>query len=963
MKRFILLLLFCASAVVTKGQSFYICEGYDLNDDWHIRRVTLTSAGYQSTLIDLGPYPDKIFSIAAQGKYLYYFSQNSELVKAEISGDKLINYETLLPLGVYANNLTIAKDGSLYWYTDALYKYDQVLQKVFNLGPAPYSPSGDLMFYKDDLYMAAFDGIIKVDLNDLAKSSIYISIPYNYYIYGLAGFPVNPTQNKYIALSVSGRNTNIMELDMENRTFLPSSGTIPFSVLDAGSEVEDGTFTNIEINKIQQFADCNNSGKGVIKVQTKPHTASYTYELKGKLNNITQSNTTGIFTNLSPDNYTLKITSPNESVTRNFVVTQFISPKPVINLTKKNPVCDILGEIHFNMNGGGEVYKIKYGNNVYTSTSQSFTNLGPGTYHFDILNELDCPVDIFDVTLIRDKCTVKFDKLVIQPECNIIGKGSVQVLTNAHTDVYTYTLNNTVTNTTGVFNLLSPGTYTVKITSAEDEKIITADVPDYTLNKPQVSYAATNPVCDATGKIAFNISNAGTEVYKIKYLDNLYATNITLTGLTTGLHHFEVYNSNNCIVDAFNVQLGRDKCTIDYTGLQIMQECGAIKRGNIKVLTNPHADIYTYTLNNIRTNTTGLFDLLPPGTYNIHITSAEDEKDVIAVVPDYSLTDPVATMQKINPFCAKKGLVKFSIPLSNSDYQVKYAGNTYPLSNSFDNLDAGHYEFVLLKPGNCVLDSISVDLVYEPCVIEVESSSVNQECEVLGKGVIKVVGKPIPEIYTYQLNTGEVNHTGVFNMLNPGNYSVLISASGGNTPQQVYLTVPDYNLTKPSYVISNQNPVCDLLGTIKLKVTTDPNLYNIKFNGAIYPYDYTFERLPAGTYYFKIIKKDGCIANELSLFLKQENCNLVTFPNTFTPNSDGINDIFRPNPESRASQYQLQIFNRYGTLIFMTKDSNNGWDGTNEGKKMPIGTYYWVATFVDINKKFVTQRGPVTILR
>lgn len=796
-KAFCLLLFLCVFILKVFSQSFYVSAGYYNNSN--VYRVTSTQTSYITTLLDKGVNNDTFFSIAVQGNILYYINSNqSELVKAEISGNKLINYETILPMGVAGNALTIGKNGVLFWvFGNILYKYDPALQKMILLGDMPYAASGDLMFYKDELYMATGYGIAKVDLSDLSKTSIYLPLQIDN-LYGLASIAVSPTQNKYFALSSIFTSTNIWELDIDNKTVKGIVGNIPYDALDAASEVEDGTFTAIEVNKIKQFSDCNNQGKGLIKVITKPHSAIYTYTLNGTL-----SNNTGVFTNLNPGTFNLKISSPYEDKTMSFNVDKFTSAKPITTIGKQNLSCDVGGQISLTLNGNGDIYKIKYGNDISLANTKVWSNLPAGNYHFDILNELDCVVDSYDIPLTREKCTIKFDKLDVQQQCDAIKKGTITVITKPHTDTYTYSLN-TTTNATGVFTNLLSGDYTIKVKSAEDEITLPVIVPDYGLTEPAVKYLATNP------------------------------------------------------------------------------------------------------------------------------------------------------------FCAEKGSIKFNL---TPGYQVKYNNTTFAYDHNFTNLEVGAYSFTILKPTGCVSDQVSINLVYEPCPIEINTATVTQECNVLGKGVIQVTGKPIPEQYTYFLNSGNSNHTGVFNMLEPGNYIVKVTASGGNTPKEVPLNVPDYNLTKPKFLVTAKKALCDIPGNIRLRVTTNPDLYNIEYKSSIYPFDYTFTDLNPGVYDFKILKKDGCIAEVVNFKLERESCNPVTFPNTFTPNGDGVNDIFEPNEGSRAINYQLYIYNRYGSLLYISKDLYSGWDGKMQGNSMPAGTYYWTVNYVDDTGKKIVQKGFIALIR
>ena len=60
-------------------------------------------------------------------------------------------------------------------------------------------------------------------------------------------------------------------------------------------------------------------------------------------------------------------------------------------------------------------------------------------------------------------------------------------------------------------------------------------------------------------------------------------------------------------------------------------------------------------------------------------------------------------------------------------------------------------------------------------------------------------------------------------------------------------------------------------------------------------------------------------------------------PTAFTPNGDGLNDIFRPTAVGIASMEYFRVFNRYGELVYETSDITKGWDGTYKGVKQNIG--------------------------
>jgi gliding motility-associated-like protein len=87
----------------------------------------------------------------------------------------------------------------------------------------------------------------------------------------------------------------------------------------------------------------------------------------------------------------------------------------------------------------------------------------------------------------------------------------------------------------------------------------------------------------------------------------------------------------------------------------------------------------------------------------------------------------------------------------------------------------------------------------------------------------------------------------------------------------------------------------------------------------------------------------------------------ITLPNTFTPNSDGINDKWIIGGIDSYPNPAVRVFNRNGQLIFRSVGiGTSAWDGTYNGKNVPAGTYYYI---VDLNINGLKLSGSVTVLR
>ena len=86
-------------------------------------------------------------------------------------------------------------------------------------------------------------------------------------------------------------------------------------------------------------------------------------------------------------------------------------------------------------------------------------------------------------------------------------------------------------------------------------------------------------------------------------------------------------------------------------------------------------------------------------------------------------------------------------------------------------------------------------------------------------------------------------------------------------------------------------------------------------------------------------------------------------PNAFSPDGDGINDLFKVSGQG-MSDFQIEIYNRWGQMVYKSIDLSNGWDGTFKGKNLPTGTYvYKIKTSKFGLEQVLVKSGSVALVR
>ena len=107
----------------------------------------------------------------------------------------------------------------------------------------------------------------------------------------------------------------------------------------------------------------------------------------------------------------------------------------------------------------------------------------------------------------------------------------------------------------------------------------------------------------------------------------------------------------------------------------------------------------------------------------------------------------------------------------------------------------------------------------------------------------------------------------------------------------------------------------------------------------------------------------GCSDSAIKIVTVLDFCT-TDIPTAFTPNNNGLNDTFGPHNALKAENYQFRIYNRWGQLIFESKDWKNRWDGKLNGILQGTGVYVWMLTYKNKDtQQEVLKKGTVTLIR
>lgn len=190
-----------------------------------------------------------------------------------------------------------------------------------------------------------------------------------------------------------------------------------------------------------------------------------------------------------------------------------------------------------------------------------------------------------------------------------------------------------------------------------------------------------------------------------------------------------------------------------------------------------------------------------------------------------------------------------------------------------------------------------------------------------------------------------------FTARDAGEYSVLAENECGSTRLSTFVALQE----EPSVDFGEDRLICPgetvvLQIDAPLVVPTWPDL----------SHGSTFSVIDSGLVSVDLSDSLGCLWNKQVHF---ELCPLLWIPNAFTPNSNGRNDVFRPQGIDQADRYRFKIYNRWGEMIFSSSDPLTGWNGTLEGKPAQPGVYVWQVSFINRFLREITETGEVHLIR
>ena len=201
-----------------------------------------------------------------------------------------------------------------------------------------------------------------------------------------------------------------------------------------------------------------------------------------------------------------------------------------------------------------------------------------------------------------------------------------------------------------------------------------------------------------------------------------------------------------------------------------------------------------------------------------------------------------------------------------------------------------------------------------------------------------------------------------YKVLKSGDYYALLINNDGcqitSTPKKVIIDKAAAAITYPlAYAVTGLPLQLNARNIGSTAVWSPPQYLDNNRN-----YSPIFTSTTNQSYTIELTTNTGCIT------IDKQDVQIVPFieihvPTAFTPNNDGLNDFLRPALRGIKELRYFKVFNRWGQLLYESKNENPGWNGSINGVQQSSQTLVWTAEGIGVDNKTYFRKGTVTLLR
>jgi gliding motility-associated-like protein len=354
----------------------------------------------------------------------------------------------------------------------------------------------------------------------------------------------------------------------------------------------------------------------------------------------------------------------------------------------------------------------------------------------------------------------------------------------------------------------------------------------------------------------------------------------------------------------------------------------------LQLIAPPGYNSYQWFLNSnaIAGATSSSFTVSQPGSYSFTASNNTLCDDISQLVDVIVHPLPQVTISPASPgnICEGESLL---LTANTSAPQLQWLLDGNPLagavSNQWSASVSGQYSVNVISANGCSANSAIFTLNVNPIPVLSISGPDSPPCE--GESVLLSASGSFTNLQWFNGSAAEsisVNSSGTY-VLTAFNTN---ACSVQESYELMLLPVPEVSMASDVLMDCLNGSILEAKGDgfvqwSPIEGLSDANVLN--------PIAYPEQT----TTYTITVSNASCTASDSVKVLVD--CGTLFVPNSFTPNNDGLNDVFRVSATD-VSDFKLWIYNRWGELIFFSSDVDKGWDGRHNGMYCAQGVYVWL---------------------
>jgi gliding motility-associated-like protein len=691
--------------------------------------------------------------------------------------------------------------------------------------------------------------------------------------------------------------------------------------------------------------NCHGQSTGSITNTVMGGTAPFSYSWS-------PSGTSQNLTNRPAGTYTVTVTDTRGcTATQTAIITQpdqALGSSYIASEVQCNNGSD--GSIDITVWGGTPPYTYNWNSGTYFS--QDLMNISAGTYTVLIRDNKNCETS--QVVTLANPTALVMTNTSSNNDCygDLDGEISVSVL--GGTLPYTYTWANStymLSFDTNTLQNLSNDSYFVTVTDNNGCNISNNfTVTSPTLIELIISGTDVSAFGGTDGQIYLSVSG-GVPPYSFIWSNGVSTQNNP--NVPAGTYNVDVIDQNGCLMSA-SIEIKEPLEPLGFTYITRDVTCNGGSDGQIFTYATGGTPPYIYEWST--GETLSYLDMIQAGTYIMTVTDANMitfSDTVIIMQPDafsFSHTDQIPSC-----FGFSDGEIDLTVNGGTQPYYYQWYNGSYALAGITEDLSgirADNYSVIVTDTMGCI-GQYALTLS-QPTQLLSNISGNDIQCSGGTTGTINVTVNGGTPPYTYLWSNGSTFQNQ--ENLSSGTYSVTISDDNG------CLSFNEITLTEPSPIVIELYP-----HPVSCRDQQDGYILS-EVSGGSGGYSYFWSTgeteaniygLIDGTYILMVTDIFDCTTSDTT-YVGKDNKECITMVNTFTPNGDGINDTWIILNADLYPNSLMQVFNKWGNIVFESKGYPEPWDGTYNGNILPSGIYYYIYTLGD---GFETYTGTITIVK